>query len=59
MATDELRLGETQKYPHVEAGSKYKFVARTQKYKGYFDPKDDIPMRLARFFNLVRPTKQS
>ena len=63
-ATDELGLVETQKpvtgkrrRPRTKAGSKYKFVVgmkKSQKYKEYFDPEQDIAMRLARLGNLVR-----
>ena len=61
--TDELGLVETEKpvagkrrRPRAKAGSKYKFAAgikKTQKYKKYFDPEQDIVRRLARLGNLV------
>ena len=66
-AVDGLGLVETEKpvtgkrrRPRAKAGSKYKFVAgikRSRKYKEYFDPEQDITMRLARLGDLVRPTK--
>ena len=65
--TDELGLVETEKpvtgkrrRPRAKAGSKYKFVAgikKTQKYKKYFNPEQDIAKRLAQLGNLVRPSQ--
>ena len=67
--TDEPGLAETQKpvtgkrkRPRAKSGAKFKFVAamkKSQKYKEYFDPEQDIKMRLARLDDLVRRTEPS
>ena len=67
MIADELGLVETpkpitgkRKRPRAKAGSKYKFFAamkKSQKYKEYFDPEQDIRMRLTRLGNLVCRTE--
>ncbi|KAF9789652.1 HORMA-domain-containing protein [Thelephora terrestris] len=67
-ATDELGLMEIQepvkgkrRRPRAKAGSKYKFVAamkKSQKYKEYFDPEQDIKMRLERLGDLDGPDER-
>ena len=68
-ATDELGLMEIQepvkgkrRRPRAKAGSKYKFVTamkKSQKYKEYFDPEQDIKARLERLGDSVRLARLS